>query len=130
MNTEEKIKILEDKIQENYDIFNNKLSLYNNKMNELIEYDGVIKTTKSNFKNFFNLNSSISVSIIVIITVIVGFILYKIKPEFVCIVVNNKDTFFNEKQLSIFKLILYTICITILIIIIIYFSMYVYKMKN
>ena len=103
-------------------------------MSEIIEHDGVVKTAKGeskiSFKNLFNLNSSMSISITVIITVIVGFILYKTKPDFVCNIVNNKDTFFNEKQLSIFKLILYTIFITILIIIAIYFSMYVYKMKN
>jgi hypothetical protein len=134
MNTEERIKNLEDKIQENFDIFNNKLVLYNNKINEIVEHDGVVKTTNSeskiNFKNILNLNSNMSIIIVIVIIAIVGYILYKTKPDFVCNVVTNKDTFFNEKHISNFKLLLYTVCITILIIIAIYLSMYVYKMKK
>ena len=134
MNIDDRFAYLENKIQSNFDIFNDKLYAYNNKMNDIMIVDGISSIKK---ESNFNLNSTSilkfgqngSIAIFGILFAFVCYILNSSKPAFVCNKILNTDTHFIENKVSFFKLILYSFTISIGIIIVLSISYYIYKMK-
>ena len=132
MNIDDRFAYLENKIQSNFDIFNEKLYAYNNKMNDIMIVDGT-----SSFKREPNFNPTSILKFgqtgsLVIFGVLFAFVCYILnssKPAFICNKVLNTNTHFIENNISFFKLILYSFTISIGIIIVLAISYYIYKMK-
>jgi len=132
MDTDEKIKLLECKIQENFEIFNQKLNVYNEKINNIISVDG--KTTKKfsflSLDSILKFNSPINLIACFFIFGVVGFILYIGKPGFICDKVIDQHTHFYEVKVSFTKLLMYTFVISLSVIIAIILSLFIYRMKS
>jgi hypothetical protein len=58
------------------------------------------------------------------------YILNKLQPEFVCDKIKNDKTFFIEKKLSIFKLIIFSLMLTGFSLILLIFLYYIYKIRE
>ena len=132
MNIDDRFEYLENKIQSNFDTFNEKLYAYNNKMNDIMVIDGILPSKKeSNINSTSILKFSQTSSIIIfgVLFVVVCYILKSSNPAFICDKVLNTNTHFIENKISFFKLILYSFTITIGIIIVLCISYYIYKMK-
>ena len=135
MNIDDRFAYLENKIQNNFDIFNEKLYTYNNKINDIMVLDG-ISSVKKGAVSSFDYNSILKFgqtrNIVIFFTlfVLVCYILNSSKPAFICNKVLNDKTHFIENQMSVFKLALYSFTISIGIIIVLVISYYIYKMKT
>ena len=135
MDTDEKIKLLENRMQENFEIFNQKLNTYNEKINDIVVVsDGKIGKNQSssffNFDSIYKLQSKTNIVIFAIFTLIVFFILYKTKPSFVCDKFVDPISHFYEARISVYKLILYTVSISICTLIVGILSLFIYKMRT
>jgi len=107
---------------------NNKVQLYNKRVNELISNNTKKDVNSSKpFKFNFNIKSNIIIGIsFFAILITVFYILKLIKPEFICNKILNEKTHFYEYNISIFSHILFTICISIGISLLIYFCYFIY----
>lgn len=130
MDTDEKIKLLENKVYENFEIFNHKLNMYNKKVNNILILDGKTNKNGSTFNLNFKITSLTNIIITSILFCVVGFVLYNYKLNFIYDKSINLNTHFYEKKISFLKLILYTIFITISIIILGILSFIIYRMKT
>ena len=124
MNAEEHIKQLENKMQNNIDILSEKIDIYNKKLKEF-NIDGNTQTKKK-----FSFNSKFILPVFILLYISIYIILSKLQPDFVCDIMKNEKTFFINKNLSIFKLIIFTLAISLCVIILFYFSYYIYNLKD
>lgn len=132
---DKKLEQLESKVQTSFDNLNSKLDLYNQKLNEVIPIINNInvmdKKSGNGFKIDINLkNTKLIIPVFIIFFLIIFGILYKIKPKFICNIILNEKTHFNEQKLSIFKLILYSFAISAIIVFCIIFGFFIIKMKK
>ena len=132
MNIDDKFQLIENKVQNSLDIFEQKIHDYTNKLNDIIESkDGnSVKNSPQlfNIKQLFTVNLRLFITISLVIFICTGLILYKVKPDFICSkkIVNH----FSENYISVYKLVLYTLGTGILIIIGIILSYTIYNMKT
>jgi hypothetical protein len=122
----DKTRDYESVVQEQFDSLNAKLSRYNSKINNLV-VDGKTKTitTRTSFFKIININYLI-IGILVLLLV-VFFVLQFVKPDFVMTSELNENTHFIEKELSVFKLVVFTILITVCISALGIGGFYIYK---
>ena len=125
MNTEEHIKQLENKMQDNIEILSDKIDNYNKKLKEF-NNDDIVRVKKTKFV----LNYKLILPLFVLLYIFIYIILSKIQPDFVVDKIKNEKTFFITKSLSIFKLIIFTFAITLCVLILLYFSYYIYNLKE
>ena len=125
MNTEEHIKQLENKMQDNIEILSDKIDNYNKKLKEF-NNDDIVRVKKTKFV----LNYKLNLPLFVLLYIFIYIILSKIQPDFVVDKIKNEKTFFITKSLSIFKLIIFTFAITLCVLILLYFSYYIYNLKE
>ena len=98
--------------------------------------DGVSPSKKGPISSSFDYNSILKFgqtrNIVIFFTLflLVCYILNSSKPAFISNKVLNEKTHFIEKQISIFKLVLYSFTISIGTIIVLVISYYIYKMKT
>lgn len=105
------------------DDLHTKLLQFNNKLDGIIDTNTIKETNKAVKINYIYL------VILGVIFALTSFILKSVKPRFVCNEKLNVDTHFNEYKLSIFKLILYSLCISMGIFSLGLLSLFIYKRR-
>jgi hypothetical protein len=128
MNTEQEIKQLEEKIISNISNLNNKLDNYSKKINHVIvdgkkQYNSSLKI--SSIFSFKNIGI-----IFAIIYAICYFALQTLKPGYVTDKIKNPGTHFIENNISTSKIILFSFAWSLGIVIVLFFSYYIYSLKG
>jgi len=112
MNNGNKTIDYESVVQEKFDSLNAKLNKYNKKINSLV-IDGKEKKVSTNVSFFKIINLNYLLIGILVLLLFVFFTLQFTKPDFIMSSKLNEDTHFIEKELSTFKLVVFTILITV-----------------
>lgn len=130
---DKKLEKLENKVQASFDSLNSKLDSYNQKLNEVIP---IINNTnnivnKKEFKISMNMmNIKFIIPILIVIFLVVYGVLYLISPKFICSEYLNKETHFKEQKINLFKHILFSLAISIILEFCIIFTYYIINMKR
>lgn len=110
----------------------NKLDLYNKKINSIIEVPSIIKNNKSEKRTLTSKITAIKIDykfiiVFVAVSIIVYFLLSWISPEYIKRKKLNKDTYFNEYVICNYKLIGYSLVYSIVITAILILGVYIYN---
>lgn len=129
MSTEDRIKNLEFRMQDKIDSLNQKLDLYTKKVNDIVvaEEPKVQDVLKLTGVTDITKEKIIGVCVIFILTM---YLLHYYKPDFITYSVKNEKTFFKERIISYPLLVLYSACISVVIILSILIIYIVYKGFN